>query len=51
MKITVTFRPFLGSIESGYIRENKILNLNNGIPIKRDTHPRLFKYNKELYED
>jgi hypothetical protein len=51
MKINMTFRAFLGCVENGYIRENKILNLCDSLPIKHYTHPRLYKYNQNFYEN
>jgi hypothetical protein len=51
MIITMTFRAFLGKVSSGYIREGHILNLYKGIPIRKYTNPRLWKYNTEMYEN
>lgn len=50
MKIEMKFCKFLRSVDSGYILPGGILNLTNGIPIKIHTHPRLWKYNSEMYE-
>lgn len=51
MKIKMSFRSFLGDIVNGYIAENHILNLYKSQPIKKHTHPRLWKYNSEMYEN
>lgn len=51
MKIEMKFSKFLGDVEHGYVTHQGILNLYNSIPIKKHTHPRLWKYNSELYEN
>ena len=51
MKIEMTFRPFLGNIAHWYIKEVMILNLYSGRVIREETHPRLWKYNSDMYEN